>query len=141
MDAFSELAACLTLSSLLQEVRDRYGDFDLCEHWKQGEFHNDVVVGFPPGIDSPCRFLVVATNCNGGVKEVLGFDELPSRSALWHQRCPHNPDFEGDIPTIMGMARTHHWFDPCDLLKPDARSELRQEFRRRQHGGGWEPTE
>jgi hypothetical protein len=30
-----------------------------------------------------------------------------------------------------------HWFDPCELLSHDARSELRPEFRRRQEGGGW----
>ena len=141
MDTFSELAACLTLGSLLQEVRDRYGEFDLVDHWHQGEFHHDVVVGLPIGNYSPCRFLVVATNCNGGIKEVLGFDERPSRCALWHERCPDNPDFEGDLPAIRGSARTSHWFDPCELLEPDARSELRPEFRRRQRGGGWEPTE
>jgi hypothetical protein len=139
--AFAELAACLTLGSLLREVRERYGDFDLVDHWKQGEFHHDVVLRIPNGPDSPCRFLVVATNCNGGIKEVLGFDECPSRLALWHQRCPENREFAGELPVIKGIARTHHWFDPCELLTPDARSELRPEFRRRQRGGGWEPTE
>jgi len=40
----------------------------------------------------PAPVLVVATNCNGGVKEVLCFDELPDRLALWHARCPENRD-------------------------------------------------
>ena len=31
-----------------------------------------------------------------------------------------------------------HWFDPCALLGPDARSEYRPEFRERQPGGGWQ---
>ena len=138
MDAFSELADALTLGSLLDLVRERYGDFELIDHWKQGEFHHDVVIGLQAHCELPCRVLVVATNCNGGIKEVLAFDECPSRRALWHQRCPENPEFAGELPVIKGMARTHHWFDPCELLAPDARSELRSEFRRRQRGGGWE---
>ena len=39
---------------------------------------------------------------------------------------------------VLGVARSHHYFDPCELLVPDARSELRPEHRRRQRGGGWE---
>ena len=31
-----------------------------------------------------------------------------------------------------------HWFDPCELLRDDARSEYRAEFRQRQSGGGWQ---
>ena len=37
--------------------------------------------------------LVVATNCNGGIKEVLLFDDVPDRWALWADRCPDNADF------------------------------------------------
>jgi hypothetical protein len=37
----------------------------------------------------------------------------------------------------LAAATTEHWFDPCELLAPDARSELREEFRERQCGGGW----
>jgi hypothetical protein len=80
---------------------------------------------------------VVATNCNGGVKEVLCFGEAPDRSALWHHRCPDNPEFAGELAPILERSTTHHWFDPCELLKPDARSEYRSEFRERQAGGGW----
>jgi hypothetical protein len=39
----------------------------------------------------------------------------------------------------LSEARTVHWFEPCALLGPDARSELRPEFRERQEGGGWQP--
>jgi hypothetical protein len=42
---------------------------------------------------------------------------------------------------MLGRAITHHWFGPCDQLRPDARSELREEYRERQHGGGWQMTE
>jgi hypothetical protein len=84
-----------------------------------------------------CRVLVVATNCNGGVKEVIGFDEVPDRSALWHFRCPTVPEFSGELTPIRARATTFHWFDPCELLGPNARSELRPEHRKRQPGGGW----
>ena len=81
--------------------------------------------------------LVVATNCNGGVKEVLSFDHVPDRLALWHWRCPDNPEFAGDLPPPLSAATTEHWFDPCELLAADARSEYRAEHRERQCGGGW----
>lgn len=68
---------------------------------------------------------------------MLAFDTVPDRRALWHWRCPHVAFFSGDLPPIRGRAITHHWFDPCDLLRPDARSELREEYREREHGGGW----
>ncbi|MEM7609039.1 MAG: hypothetical protein AAF411_27130, partial [Myxococcota bacterium] len=88
----------------------------------------------------PASVLIVSTNCNGGIKEVLAFDELPERWALWNHRCPATPDVAGELPPLLGAARTHHWFDPCELLAENARSELRPEFRRRQRGGGWEPN-
>lgn len=130
-----ELAATLVLGALLERVKERHGDYELLAHWKQGEFHHDVVLRLPGD------FLVVSTNCNGGIKEVLLFDQPPKRYALWHARCPDNEDFSGSLPPVRGRARTHHWFDPCELLVPDARSELRPEHRRRQHGGGWEPRD
>ena len=81
----------------------------------------------------------MATNCNGGVKEVLCFGSAPAQSALWRHRCPGNPEFEGELPPILEQAQTLHWFDPCELLRPDARSEYREEHRERQAGGGWRP--
>ena len=127
-----ELADLLVLGSVLDELRARFGRFDLVDHWKQGEFHHDVVVRLPDG-----AVIIVATNCNGGVKEILAFETLPDRWALWHWRCPDIADFTGTLPRLVARATTTHYFDPCALLAGDARSELREEHRERQRGGGW----
>jgi hypothetical protein len=141
MEPLELLAGTNVLGALLEKVRARYGGFELVAHWTQGEFHHDVVLRLQAEpFDLPGAVLVVATNCNGGIKEVLAFSEVPDRWALWNHRCPDNPDFEGVIPELLGLARTHHWFNPCELLEPGARSELLPEHRRRQRGGGWEPA-
>ncbi|HKP61047.1 MAG TPA: hypothetical protein VJV78_30160 [Polyangiales bacterium] len=133
------LADQLTLGGLLDELRRLAGPYELVDHWKQGEFHHDTVLRVDAGrVRVPGPILIVATNCNGGVKEVLCFEQVPDRSALWHRRCPDNPEFAGEIVAPLASSRTLHWFDPCDLLKPDARSEYRPEFRERQQGGGWQ---
>ncbi|EYF01413.1 hypothetical protein [Chondromyces apiculatus] len=131
------LAETLVLGALLDELRRAVGEFDLLDHWQQGEFHHDVILRVKPGAVLPGAYLVVATNCNGGVKEVLCFADLPARGALWKYRCPDNPEFQGDLAPVLARAVTTHWFDPCELLRDDARSELREEFRERQSGGGW----
>jgi hypothetical protein len=132
------LANQLTLGGLLDEVRRTAGRYELLDHWQQGEFHHDTVIRLDASrAGLPGSILVVATNCNGGVKEVLCFAECPSRYALWHARCPDNPEFSGALPALLASSRTQHWVDPCDLLRPDARSEYRPEFRERQRGGGW----
>ena len=138
--AVDALARALDLGSLLAEVHQRYGAYELLAHWTQGEFHHDVAIGLPAVAlqELPGRVLLVATNCNGGVKEVLCFAGLPDRWALWHHRCPDVADFSGELSPILARSITEHWFDPCELLRPDARSELRAEHRRRQLGGGWE---
>lgn len=129
---------CLDLASVLESVRRTYEGYELVDHWQQGEFHHDVVLRPARSPRMPeLPVLIVATNCNGGVKELLAFDELPERYALWHSRCPENPEFEGELPTLRATLRTHHWFDPCELLAEDARSELRPEFRERMRGGGF----
>ena len=139
-EAVRDLAGSLLLGALLDRVRGRWGRYQLVDHWQQGEFHHDVVVRIPAAAsDLPGPVLVVATNCNGGVKEVLCFADVPERLALWHARCPENPEFSGKLPTVLAAATTPHWFDPCELLRPDARSEYRDEFRVRQCGGGWLP--
>ncbi len=130
------LADLRSLGELLELVCARHGGYDLLAHWTQGEFHHDVVLRVPSG-----EVLVVATNCNGGVKEVLRFSALPERSALWHWRCPASPEFSGELPPLLERAVTPHFFDPCELLADDARSELKPEHRRRQPGGGWEMVE
>jgi hypothetical protein len=127
MSELAPLAAKLSLGSVLETL----GTYELVDHWTQGEFHHDVVVRAGE------RILVVATNCNGGVKEILAFDEVPERWALWRWRCRDNPDFEGELPAIRDRITTVHYFDPCALLADDARSELRLEHRVRQRGGGW----
>lgn len=128
------------LGSLLEEVQRRWGSYELLDHWQQGEFHHDVVLRVPQATqDLGANVLVVATNCNGGVKEVLAFAQVPERLALWHWRCPQNPDFSGVLSPPVHAATTEHWFDPCELLTPDARSEYREEHRERQCGGGWVP--
>ena len=133
----TELAETLMLGGLLELLRERVGGYELLAHWEQGEFHHDVVLALPEGA-ATFGYLVVATNCNGGVKEVLAFTTPPDRDTLWHWRCPRAPDFApASTLALCGRAVTTHWFDPCELLAPDARSELRIEHRRRQRGGGW----
>jgi hypothetical protein len=137
------LARSLVLGALLDEVTCLFGSYELVAHRTQGEFHHDVVLRLPAtaAADLPGTVLVVSTNCNGGVKEVLCFSDIPERAALWHHRCPELPDFAGDLSPVLVRAVTEHWFNPCELLGPDARSELRPEHRRRQLGGGWEQHE
>ena len=132
------LSGQLSLGSLLGEIAARFGGYELVDHWQQGEFHHDLVLRLADRKELPGSILVVATNCNGGVKEILCFGDLPGRAALWHHRCPDNPDFTGALPSVLGTVRTVHWFDPCELLTPDARSEYRVEYRERQPGGGWQ---
>ncbi len=111
-------------------------------HWKQGEFHHDHVIRIPePPEDIPGKVLVVSTNCNGAVKEILCFSDIPDRWALWKWRCPENPEFEGNLPPLLDLARTYQYFNACRLLEPDTRSELAPEHRRRQRGGGWVPID
>jgi hypothetical protein len=133
-----QLADSMMLGSLLERLRDKFGGYELVDHWQQGEFHHDVVLRVSARGLLPGDFIVVATNCNGGVKEVLSFASLPDRMGLWQMRCPSNPEFVGETPTVLGRELTVHWFDPCELLLADARSELREEFRERQCGGGWQ---
>ena len=132
------LARNLGLGSLLETLRTDFGGYDLVDHWQRGEFHHDLVVRVDPQGKLPGPVLVVATNCNGGVKEILCFDRPPAHDALWHHRCPQSPEFAGELPPILASARTVHWFDACELLRDDARSEYRAEFRERQPGGGWQ---
>jgi hypothetical protein len=140
------LAATLVLGALLDDVRARCGGFELVDHWTQGEFHHDLVLRVNvdgEAKDLPGPVLVVATNCNGGVKEVLSFADVPDRRALWAMRCPSVPEFEdfaGEPAIPLARSATLHWFDPCELLAPDARSELKPEHRIRQTGGGWMPA-
>ncbi|MDB4972611.1 MAG: hypothetical protein JWN48_952 [Myxococcaceae bacterium] len=139
LEALTSLAQTHVLGSLLTALTRRHRGYDLVAHWKQGEFHHDLVLRVHAQHGLPGALLVVATNCNGGVKEVLCFDRMPDRYALWHMRCPENPEFEGELTGLLGAVRTLHWFDPCELLAEHARSELKASCRQRQRGGGFEP--
>jgi hypothetical protein len=133
----ADLARNLGLGSLFAAVRRDLGAYEVLDEWQQGEFHHDVLLRVDAIGALPGPFLVVATNCNGGVKEILCFAERPERAALWHRRCPDSAEFAGELPAVLDEARTPHWFDPCVLLTPEARSEIRPEHRERQDGGGW----
>ena len=132
-----ELADRLSSQAVIEVLEREYEGFALLHHWQQGEFHHDLVLAVNEPRDLPGRVLVVATNCNAGVKEVLCFADVPDRYALWHWRCPDNPEFDGKLPAILDRAQTLHWFDPCRLLAPDARSEYCEQARERERGGGW----
>ncbi|MGM0554984.1 MAG: hypothetical protein ACQEVA_01260 [Myxococcota bacterium] len=134
--ALESLAKQLVLADLLVMLEEKFGGYQLLAHWTQGEFHHDLVLRVEHEV-LPGSHLVVSTNCNGGIKEVLALAHCPERWALWNHRCPNNPEFDGEPPCIAGVARTVHWFDPCALLADDARSELKPEHRERQRGGGW----
>jgi len=132
----NQLANTKSLKGVLDGLRP-YG-WEHVDHWQQGEFHHDVVLRTkqrPPELQGD--IFVVSTNCNGGVKEVLCLESIPDRWGLWHYRCPDNPEFDGPPPRVVGVARTEHWFDPCNLLRPGTRSEYLEEFRKRQRGGGY----
>ncbi len=131
------LADELLLGPLLSALPAFCADYTVVAHWQQGEFHHDYVLALrePRGVPGPV--LVVSTNCNAGVKEVLCLAQMPERWALWNGRCPGNDEFEGAPPEVLDAARTVHWFDPCALLTDDARSEFKPAHRRRQRGGGW----
>jgi hypothetical protein len=132
------IAQNLGLGALLFDLRVTFGGYEVLEHWQRGEFHHDLLLRVEPHGHLPGPVLVVATNCNGGVKEVLCLESPPDEAALWHHRCPDAPEFSGAPPAILDQARTVHWFNPCALLSDDARSEYRPEFRERQPGGGWQ---
>lgn len=111
------LAAQLVLGDVLHELRRRHSQWELVAHWEQGEHHHDLVIRLPndAGAEHPA-VLVIATNSNGGVKEVYAFDEVPERTALWHYRCPEIVQYVEPLPALLAAARTNHWLDPRALL-------------------------
>ncbi len=128
----------MLIGDFLHLSRHMLGDIELLEHWTQGEFHHDLVFRVSNWEQRlPGEFVLVSTNCNGGIKEVMSLESKPSRFGLWRHRCPDNEEFDGELPAILAEERTIHWFHPCDLLAEDARSEIKPEYRTRQKGGGW----
>ena len=134
-----ELARNLGLGSLLDDVRQQLGGYELLDHWQQGEFHHDLLLKVDPKGQLPGPLLVVATNCNGGVKEVLCFRRRRPAGRCGTTAALTTRSSRGELPPVLERAHTVHWFDPCELLRPDARSEYRPEHRERQEGGGWRP--
>jgi hypothetical protein len=126
------------LGPFLDTLTREIGAYEVLDHWQQGEFHHDLVVRLRDANGLPASVVVVATNCNAGIKEVLWFDRPPERWALWSWRCPNNPEFGGIQPPPVFSWRKEHWFDPGELLRDDARSELKPACRKRARGGGWE---
>ncbi len=128
------------LGPFLEALTREAGAYDVVDHWQQGEFHHDLVLRVRQPAATPAPVVVVATNCNAGIKEVLWFSEAPDRWALWHWRCPDNAEFSGELSPPVYSWRKEHWFNPCELLVDDARSELLPACRQRARGGGWEPA-
>lgn len=127
-----ELADTRSLGGALSKI----GKYSVLAHWQQGEFHHDLLIKTMND-----EIIVIATNCNGGIKEIFQFENIPERSALWHWRVPNSPEFSGELPKIIGWATTEHYFNSEELLQEDARSELKAEYKKRQDGGGWVSTE
>src|SRR5262245_45258363 len=101
MSGVAALAANLGLGPLLDDLRARCGAYEIVDHWQQGEFHHDLVLRVPAAGALPGPVLVVATNCNGGVKELLCLADVPTAGALWHRRCPASPEFVGELPPVL----------------------------------------
>ena len=139
MDPIATLQEPSGLGPFLDVLHHSHGAYDVLEHWQQGEFHHDLVLRVRDARKLPAEVVVLATNCNAGIKEVLWFDQAPSRGALWRWRCPDNPEFSGVMPTLVLRWQTSHWFHPSALLEHDTRSELRPSCRTRAVGGGWSP--
>src|SRR5262245_377653 len=76
----AQLATKLVLGDLLGEISRRWGAYEFVDHWQQGEFHHDTILRISDAAgELPGSYLVVATNCNGGVKEVLCLGSMPNR--------------------------------------------------------------
>jgi hypothetical protein len=108
MSTIEDLADRLVLGALLQELTRRFDGWELLDHWREGEYHHDLVLRVARRV--PGRILVVSTNRNGGIKEILALTERPTREALWSYRRGRT------TLAPLAAARTLHWFDPCELL-------------------------
>lgn len=114
-----ELADQLVLGDVLNVLDRDHGGFELIAHRPKGEYHQDLVVRVNTGVFGG-EILVIGTNCNGGVKELIALSSVPDHSALWRWRCPTAPQFQGTLDDIRGVARTIHWSDPAQLLEETA---------------------
>ena len=108
----TELAGVLVLGDLLDRLAQRAGSYELVAHWQEGEYHHDLVLRVAGDL------LLVSTNCNGGIKELLAFAPgapVPTREAIWAYRRHGVP-----LAGLAGASRTLHWCDPDELLEGSA---------------------
>jgi hypothetical protein len=102
----TELANVLVLGDLLDSLAQRWGGYELVAHWQEGEYHHDLVIRVRGG-----ELLLVSTNCNGGIKELLAFApgaSVPSREAIWAYRRQG-----AALSGLREASRTLHWCDPA----------------------------
>ena len=115
--AVQRLADELSSKALLEALQREHGGFDLLHHWQQGEFHHDIVVAVKEPRALPGTILVVATNCNAGVKEVLCFDRVPDPARCGTGACPDNPEFHGDAAAGAGRGADAALVRPLQIAR------------------------
>jgi len=103
LDALQEPSG---LGPFLDALTRAAGPYEVVDHWQQGEFHHDLVVRLKDSKGLPAPVVVIATNCNAGIKEVLWFERPPERWALWNWRCPDNPALK---PSCRRKAKGGGW--------------------------------
>ena len=74
------MANALSTGALFDLLKNECGGFDFLHHWQQGEFHQDLVLSVKEQHGLPGPILVVSTNSNAGVKEVLCLDQVPTEA-------------------------------------------------------------
>jgi len=96
------VADALSLHEALAVLETHAPDHRLLEVWRDGEYHYDLVFAVSD------FFLVVAANCNGGVKEALLLDARPGRDLI---RCVRR---DGPLRalTVLSHERTVHFVPP-----------------------------
>lgn len=107
-----------SLKATLKAITEHCGhEPALVAHWQQGDLHHDLVLHVhPPHPGLAGNILVVSIDDRGRVKEILSLAKMPMRQALWHARCPDDPDYDGDLPPILDEIRTLHWVNPARIL-------------------------
>ncbi|MFN3199777.1 MAG: hypothetical protein ACE366_15345 [Bradymonadia bacterium] len=114
----NQLARRPSLKAILKALSTHCGhEARLVAHWQQGHLHHDMVFHVtPPHPGLPSDILVVSTDDRGMVKEMMSLASMPKRQALWHARCPNDPDFDGDLPQVLDEVKTMHWVDPKRII-------------------------
>ena len=84
---------------------------------QQGEFHQDLVLSVKELHGLPGPFSWSPPTAMPASRKPLCLDQVPTEGALWHSRCPDIVEFTGQMPTVLAVARTRHWFDPTSLAR------------------------